>query len=170
MATRKTRATASRARAKARPPKSAARRRPARATATASAEKPRSRPQALRLRELSVALTVDDLARSMRFYTEALGFTVKQRWERDGKLMGVMLQAGDCEVGLAQDDWAKGRDRKKGVGFRLYAGTAQDLEALAARIRAHGIEAVGPKKESWGARTVSVTDPDGFQITIHDEG
>ena len=141
---------------------------PAKARPKAKLEKPRRRTEALRLRELSVALTVDDLARSMRFYTEALGFTVKQRWERDGQLRGVMLHAGDCEVGLAQDDWAKGRDRKKGVGFRLYAGTTQDLDALAARIRAHGAEAVGPKTESWGARTVSVKDPDGFQITIHD--
>jgi catechol 2,3-dioxygenase-like lactoylglutathione lyase family enzyme len=172
MATRKTKSSASRASGtKARPAKSAARRRPAAraAVAAASSKQPRLRPETLRLRELSVALTVDDLARSMRFYTEALGFTVKQRWEREGKLMGVMLLAGDCELGLAQDDWAKGRDRKKGIGFRIYAGTTQNLEALAARIRAQGVEAVGPKKESWGARTVSVTDPDGFQITIHSE-
>jgi hypothetical protein len=25
----------------------------------------------------------------------------------------------------------------------------------------------GPRQESWGARTLSVTDPDGFQLTFY---
>jgi catechol 2,3-dioxygenase-like lactoylglutathione lyase family enzyme len=132
--------------------------------------KRRHQPETLRLRELSPGFTVDDLDRSIRFYTEALGFAVKQRWERDGKLTGVMLVAGACEVALSQDDWAKGRGRSKGVGMRLYAETAQDLDALAARMRSKGAAPVGPKVESWGARTLSVTDPDGFLITFYRVG
>jgi len=142
------------------------------ARAQAAATKPRQRhqPETLRLRDLSAGLTVDDLEKSIRFYTKALGFAIKQRWERDGKLTGVMLVAGACELAISQDDWAKGRGRAKGVGLRIYAGTAQDLDALAARIRTHGGEAVGPKDESWGARTVSVRDPDGFLLTVYREG
>lgn len=124
----------------------------------------------LRLRDLSVGLTVNDLDRSLRFYTEGVGFTVTQRWERDGTLHGVMLVAGGCELAINQDDWAKGRDRVKGVGFRIYAETAQDLDAMAARMRAHGVEVQGPQTASWGARTIGITDPDGFKITISREG
>jgi catechol 2,3-dioxygenase-like lactoylglutathione lyase family enzyme len=127
----------------------------------------RKQPEALRLRESSVSLTVNDLARSLRFYTDALGFTVKERWERDGVLRGVQLVAGASELGLTQDDWAKGRDRVKGVGMRVWAGTTQDLDALARRIRDKGGEAEGPKAESWGTQTVSVADPDGFRITFY---
>jgi len=130
--------------------------------------KARQKPETLRLRGLSVSYTVGDLARSLSFYVDGMGFTVNSRWEKDGKLMGVMLLAGDCELGLSQDDWGKGKDRVKGVGFRVYAETAQDLGKLAKRIRAQGFSAEGPKKETWGATTVTATDPDGFVITFHD--
>ena len=52
--------------------------------------------------------------------------------------MGVMLKAGTCRIGLGQDDWKKGRDRQKGDGFRLWCKTAQDIDALADRIRKSG--------------------------------
>ena len=111
-------------------------------------------------------MTVNDLERSLRFYEQGLGFTVEERWEEEGELRGVMLLAGDCRLGLSQDDWAQGRDRKKGVGFRVWAQTAQDLDELAARLRDHGIQHEGPKTESWGSRTLTVTDPDGFKLTL----
>ena len=120
----------------------------------------------LRLRQLSASFTCDDLAKSVRLYIDGLGFTVKERWEEEGKLLGVMLIAGACELGLSQDDWSKGRERKKGIGCRLWATTVDDLEALAKRARAVGLTVDGPKTEPWGARTVAVTDPDGFQISF----
>jgi lactoylglutathione lyase len=123
-------------------------------------------PESLRLRSLAPSLTVDDLEKSLQFYAEGLGFTVQERWEEEGKLLGVMLVAGACHLGLSQDDWAKGRDRRKGVGFRVWAETAQDLDALAARLREHGIEHDGPRTEPWGTRSLSVTDPDGFTLTF----
>ena len=127
---------------------------------------PRRQPETLRLRTITPGLTVNDLQRSLDFYVEGLGFTVKERWEREGKLQGVMLVAGRCELGLGQDDWAKGRDRVKGVGFRIYAETTQDLDKIAERLRAHGIAAGGPQDSPWGERVLNVADPDGFQITL----
>ncbi|HEX6202198.1 MAG TPA: VOC family protein [Thermoanaerobaculia bacterium] len=130
-----------------------------------SDEQRRAEPESLRLRNLSPALTVDDLDRSLAFYVEALGFTVEERWEEEGKLQGVMLLAGTCHIGLSQDDWKKGRDREKGVGFRLFAETSQDLAALAARLRQHGVHVEAPKDEPWG-RSLTVIDPDGFKLTL----
>lgn len=131
-----------------------------------SDERRRAEPESLRLRNPSPALTVDDVEASLRFYVDALGFTVEERWEEDGKLQGVMLLAGSCRIGLSQDDWKKGRDRPKGIGFRIFAETAQDLDALAARLREHGVEPDGPKEQPWGGRALSVGDPDGFQLTV----
>ena len=98
---------------------------------------------------------------------EILGCLVVDRWERDGKLMGATLRAGTVDFYLGQDDWRKGRGRKKGEGFRLYCVTAQDVEALAATIKARGGTLLHePQTEPWGERDFAVADPDGFKITI----
>lgn len=129
-------------------------------------ERRRRFPEALRLRGISPALTVDDLAKSLEFYVGGLGFTIKDRWEREGKLSGVMLVAGRCEIGLSQDDWAKGRDRVKGVGISLYAETGQSLELIAALAKEHGIVPDGPKLAPWGDRILEFRDPDGYKLTL----
>ncbi len=137
------------------------------ATAAARrAERRRQFPEALRLRTFMASLTVDDIHRSIAFYVDGLGFTVKERWEQNGNLQGVMLVAGRCEIGLSQDDWGKGRDRVKGVGVSFYAETGQSLDLLAALAREHGIEPDGPKTAPWGDRVLEFHDPDGFKLTI----
>jgi catechol 2,3-dioxygenase-like lactoylglutathione lyase family enzyme len=121
----------------------------------------------LRLRLHSIALTVDDLERSLRFYVDGLGFTVAERWEEEGRLLGVMLVAGSCSLGLSQDDWAKGRDRVKGAGIRIWITTDQDLNELAEHAKAAGITLDSePAPLPWGPMAFAVTDPDGFNITI----
>src|SRR2546426_288612 len=126
-------------------------------------ERRRQERETLRLRSLEPSLTVDDLTKSLHFYTEVLGFIVGDRWTDGGVLRGVMLKAGVCELGLSQDDWAKGRNRKKGEAVRISCQTAQDLDALAARIKATGGRLTEePMDHPWGTRSLSVDDPDGF--------
>jgi catechol 2,3-dioxygenase-like lactoylglutathione lyase family enzyme len=125
-------------------------------------------PQALRIRAFEPTFTVDDVERSERFYTEVVGFVVDQRWTEDGRLLGVLLKAGGNRLGLSQDDWAKGRDRKKGVGFSLWCQTDQDIDALAARIKgAGGRLASEPKDEAGLGRNLALDDPDGFRLRIY---
>lgn len=125
-------------------------------------------PETLRLRATIPSLTVNDLQRSLKFYTDVLGFILKEPWKNDkGELTGVMLRAGVCELSLSQDDWAKGRDRKKGEGFRLWCQTAQDVDALAKRVTAAGFRLTEEPKDQWGGRSFSFDDPDGFHLTIH---
>jgi uncharacterized glyoxalase superfamily protein PhnB len=112
------------------------------------------------------SLTVDDLQKSEKFFT-ALGFAIEDRWEQDGRLMGLMLRAGDVGLGLAQDDGAKGRDRIKGVGMRLYIETADDIDDVAARAKAAGVVLTRePHDTDWGNRAFEVTEPSGFLLTI----
>ena len=80
--------------------------------------------EAVQISTIVPALTVDDLQKSITFY-EALGFAIDERWEEKGTLLGVMMRAGSTEIGLNQDDWKKGRDRKKGVGVRLSISTTR---------------------------------------------
>src|SRR5215831_2106104 len=117
-------------------------------------------PETVRLSEVSPSFTVNNLERSMSWYKDVLGFAVDERWERDGKLLGVSLKAGGVTFMIAQDDWMKGRDRKKGEGFRLYCSTKQDVDSLARRIRSKGGTLDSePTDQPWGTRDFSVTDP-----------
>ena len=121
----------------------------------------------LKLAEASPGFTVNDLDKSLAFYRDLLGFAVDERWERDGKLMGVSLQAGGVTFMIGQDDWKKGRDRKKGEGFRIYCSTTQDVDTLAKGIKSRGgMLDHDPQDQPWGSRDFSLTDPDGFKITI----
>jgi uncharacterized glyoxalase superfamily protein PhnB len=116
---------------------------------------------------LSASLTVNDLATSLAWYRDVLGFTVARRHEREGKLMAVSLAAGNVRILLTQDDGAKGADRTKGDGFSLMIITAHDIDALATRIKASGgALANEPMDTPWGTRAFRLSDPDGFRFTI----
>jgi uncharacterized glyoxalase superfamily protein PhnB len=115
------------------------------------------------------SLTVDDIARSIAFY-EALGFVVTDRWEDNGTLKHAMLKAGRLQLGLDQDDWKKGRDRKKGLGIRLHIETAQKVDEIAARVKATGITLdTEPFDTPWKTRQFELTDPSGFKLTVSTE-
>ena len=125
--------------------------------------------EALQISAIVPSVTVDDLQKSITFY-EALGFTVQERWEEKGTLLGVMMRAGKSEIGLSQDDWKKGRDRKKGIGVRLTMSTAQNVDEIAKRARSAGITLKSePHDTEWKSRAFEVTDPSGFLLTIYSE-
>ena len=118
-------------------------------------------------RGLWASLTVNDLQKSLAWYTEVLGFSVDRRHERDGTLRAVSLRAGEVRILLGQDDGAKGLNRVKGEGFSLQIVTSQDLDALAARVKARGgVLDTEPTDTPFGARIFRLRDPDGFKLTI----
>jgi lactoylglutathione lyase len=142
---------------------------PAKAATKRPAAKKAKKDNGLRLTSASPSLTVNNVERSMAWYRDVLGFTVSERWENGGELMGVEMAAGDVSFMIGQDDWKKGRDRVKGVGVRLYCTTDQDIDTLAARIKANGGMPEGPKDTQWNTRELAVNDPDGYKITIAKE-
>jgi uncharacterized glyoxalase superfamily protein PhnB len=149
--------------------KASSRRKVSRETKTSPA---RTRAGAAVPRMISAApsFTVNDLQKSLTWYRDVVGFVVEERWEEAGELKGVQLRAGDVRFMIGQDDWKKGRGRKKGEGFRLYCRTTQDVDALAKGIVARGGRLDHePRDQPWGAREFALTDPDGFKISIAKE-
>ena len=125
--------------------------------------------QAVQIGAIVPTLTVDDLQKSITFY-EALGFAIDERWEEEGTLLGVMLRAGKNQIGLSQDDWKNGRDRKKGIGVRLIISTTLNVDEIAARARNAGIRLNSePHDAEERYRAFEVTDPSGFLLTISSE-
>jgi uncharacterized glyoxalase superfamily protein PhnB len=126
--------------------------------------------EAVQISAIVPTLTVDDLQKSIAFY-EALGFAIEDRWEEKGTLLGVMLRVGSTRIGLNQDDWKKGRDRKKGIGVRLsIETTAGQVDEIAKRARNAGITLKSePHETEWDSRAFEVTDPSGYLLTVYSE-
>ncbi len=145
---------------------------PARAKKKAPARKKAAPKKAagrsLALLEASPSLTANDLQKSLAWYRDVVGFAVEEEWKDDaGKIMGVSLRAGSVSFMIGQDDWKKGRDRRKGEGFRIFCMTKGSVDDLAKRIESKGGRLdSGPTDQPWGFRDITLTDPDGFKITI----
>ncbi len=112
-------------------------------------------------------MTVNDIHASIAWYRDVLGFTVAREMEHDGQLGGAVVAAGAVQFMLAQDDFAKGRERQKGVASRLYCIHDGDLDQLAGAIKSRGGTLdQEPTDQPWGARDFAITDPDGFHISL----
>ena len=127
--------------------------------------------EAVQISAIVPTLTVDDLQKSITFY-KGLGFAIDERWEEQGTLLGVMVRAGRTRIGLNQDDWQKGRDRKKGIGVRLSISTSTtgSVDEIAKRAKNAGITLKSePHDTEWKSRAFEVSDPSGFLLTIFSE-
>ena len=123
----------------------------------------------LRLTSASPSFTVNDIEKSMAWYRDVLGFTVTERWEDGGKLLGAEMAAGDVSFMIGQDDWKKGRNRKKGEALRFYFMTKVDVNVLAAKLKSRGLKLDSePETSEWGSH-FGFSDPDGFKFTIAKE-
>jgi uncharacterized glyoxalase superfamily protein PhnB len=154
--------TSTRSKAVTRSPRKAV---PTKKSATAS-RPARKTTGGLTLLSSGPILTVNDVEASLAFYRDTLGFTVGERWEENGQLMGVELVAGQVSFMINQDDWKKGRDRDKGQGVRIYCTTSQSVDALAERIKAKGGTLTHEPRDEMGVRALALEDPDSYKITI----
>ncbi|HET8635101.1 MAG TPA: VOC family protein [Gemmatimonadales bacterium] len=118
---------------------------------------------------LGCSLTCRDVEASMRWYRDVLGFAVQQTYDRDGKMGGAVMTAGQVRIILNQDDGKLGWDRIKGQGcyFQINVAAAADVDAAAERIKAAGGELLNePADRPWGARMFQFRDLDGFKVGI----
>ena len=124
---------------------------------------------ALHATTLGCSLTCRDVEASIRWYTDAVGFVAQQTFERDGKIVGAIMGAGDIRIVLNKDDGKLGWERIKGQGcyFQINVASAADVDAAAARIKAAGGELLSePEDRPWGARMFQFRDLDGFKLGV----
>ena len=118
---------------------------------------------------LGCSITCKNLEASIRFYRDAIGFTVAETYENEGKVVAAVVAAGDCRIVLNQDDGKLGWDRIKGQGFYLQINVAgvADVDAAAARIKAGGGALLSePADREWGVRMFQFRDLDGFKLGV----
>jgi len=99
-------------------------------------------------------LFVADIGRSIRFYTEGLGF--RKAWhEADGKGTVCQVDRRGCEIILCEDS---GRRDKA----RLFVSLTR--EAIAALRREIADRSIPTKTSWWGYDVIQIDDPDGNEL------
>jgi lactoylglutathione lyase len=122
------------------------------------------------VRELRVALTVDDYQEALRFYRDALGLPVVEEWD-DPEGAGAVLDAGRATLEVLSTPQAELVDRIE-VGERIagpvrLALEVDDSAATADSLAASGAELIaGPVVTPWSHRNVRLRAPDGMQLTL----
>lgn len=118
------------------------------------------------VRELRVALTVDDYEQALAFYRDALGLPVVDDWGN-----GAVLDAGRATLEVLSPQAAEHADEVE-VGERVagpvrLALEVEDSAATAETLTAAGAERLGePVVTPWSHRNVRVLAPDGMQLTL----
>jgi uncharacterized glyoxalase superfamily protein PhnB len=139
-------------------------------TSSSAAEATTSPATTLEASNLMASITVKDLDQSIAWYRDAVGFTVDQEMEFEGKRRAVRLRAGTVQILLNVDNGARGWDRVKGEGLSLQITTSQSIDAIADRIRANGFTLeTEPADMPWGVRAFRAKDPDGFKFSFSSE-
>jgi lactoylglutathione lyase len=114
---------------------------------------------------------VRDLAASLRFYVDGLGFTVTKEWLDEGKPRWCWLELGDAAV-MLQEFWTEGHhrnlpDTKTGVGVSI-CFICEDAVALWDDFTARGIPAERPFVGN-GMWVTQVSDPDGYHLLFESD-
>lgn len=122
------------------------------------------------VRELRVAVTVEDYETALRFYRDVLGLPVVQAWDNPSG-SGAILDAGRATLELLSVAQAELVDDVE-VGERVagpirLALEVADSDAVAEALEAAGAERLGgPVVTPWSHRNVRLQAPDGMQLTL----
>jgi predicted enzyme related to lactoylglutathione lyase len=113
-----------------------------------------------------VSITVNDQQRALEFYTEKLGFTLKNDQpmgdDSGTRWIELSLPEGGAIVNLFPP---KDPDAKVG-GFSNILFTSDDVQKTYEELKARGVEFVEPPTtQHWGTYCI-FADPDGNQFVI----
>jgi catechol 2,3-dioxygenase-like lactoylglutathione lyase family enzyme len=104
-------------------------------------------------------LEVNNLAESLAFYHEQLGFEIEsQNLKADPPIATV--SASSLRITLVQQLETM---LKRGRGVHFVLGV-DDVEAFHRQLTANGVYVGEPRDEGWGGRFVSLQDPDGYRL------
>ncbi len=122
------------------------------------------------VRELRLALTVEDYDRALAFYRDVRGLPDVHSWE-EASGSGAILDAGRATLELLSVSQAELVDRVE-VGERVAGAVRIALEVADSVETARALVAGGaerladPVVTPWSHRNVRVRAPDGMQLTL----
>ncbi len=124
------------------------------------------------VRDVRIALTVEDFEQAVQFYSDRLGLAVVEAWQRpEGR--GMILSLGphttlelfDGRQADFVDQVEVGRRVSGPVRLALAVPDADTAAALFAQAGAQVLSSA--RQMPWGDRNARVQTPDGMQITLY---
>lgn len=134
------------------------------------------------VRELRVAVTVDDFEGALQFYRDVLGLPVVEAWDNPQDRRGVVLAAGRATLELLSPAQTELVDQVEAGDPHTSQSVASvrpsppvrlaievsDAAATAEALVESGAEPLGgPVVTPWQHRNVRVQAPDGMQLTLY---
>jgi catechol 2,3-dioxygenase-like lactoylglutathione lyase family enzyme len=122
------------------------------------------------VKQLRIALTVENYAEALAFYRDALGMPMLEEWNTEGA-NGALLDAGRATLEIFDegqaamvDDLEVGRRVAGAIRFAL---EVDDSAAVGEALERAGAKRFGaPVETPWGDVNVRVQAPDGMQLTL----
>ena len=122
-----------------------------------------------------VEIVTDQLNRTVRFYTDVLGFREKARDRIESSGLGVSidlvyLDLGGTVVELISYEGASvdPAPEKEHLGYRMIALEVDDMQKTIADLKSKGVDVVwGPRMRETYSRA-EICDPNGYRIELRE--
>jgi lactoylglutathione lyase len=118
----------------------------------------------MNVRQVVPFLRVAEMERSLRYYVDGLGFTMKLQWIDDGKLRWCWLDLGGASL-MLQEGTPGATAGGEGASLCFIC---EDALALYRDFTARGVACTEPEvgNAMW---YTDLTDPDGYRLTFESE-
>ena len=126
------------------------------------------------LQKLTPNLVVSDVARSLAFYRDVLGFTAVSTVPDASPYVFAIVKSGGVEIflnapGPALEEYPAFKGRPLGGTLTLFI-EVEDIRASYAELE-HRVQVVMPLEKKWyGVTEFAFLDPDGYIITFAQPG
>jgi catechol 2,3-dioxygenase-like lactoylglutathione lyase family enzyme len=125
----------------------------------------------MKVKELRIILTVDNLDEIIKFYRDVAGFQVSKEWRDEATGNGIILEAGKASLELIDrkdaatiDDIEVGR-RVAGP-VRLALNIGGNIEEASSTFIAGGAIALAETRQAPWSKVKRLQDPSGMQFTL----
>ena len=101
---------------------------------------------------------------TLHFYSEVLGWAVKERWDEPGSGRGAWMTSGDLSIVITEPHTGGAPGRAGDLGRLALHLRVDDLDARYETLRE--VALFPPEDTHWGTRWFVVRDPDGNRIAF----
>ena len=108
-------------------------------------------------------LIVDDLAASIGFYRDLLGFTLAGEAEAEGRVFWCQLTRDGASVMLQQAEEEDGPATGRGRGVSFYF-VCDDVDVLYEELLSRGLRLDPPVVAYYGMKQLFVPEPNGYSV------